>query len=47
MIARAGARLRRHRLEHISLCRMDAAHLAFPDGEFDAVYAPYVVNVVP
>ena len=47
MIARAGARLRRHRLEHIQLCRMDAMHLAFPDEQFDAVYAPYVVNVVP
>jgi phosphatidylethanolamine/phosphatidyl-N-methylethanolamine N-methyltransferase len=47
MITRAGARLRRHRLEHIHLCRMDAIHLAFPDQQFDAVYAPYVVNVVP
>jgi phosphatidylethanolamine/phosphatidyl-N-methylethanolamine N-methyltransferase len=46
MIARASARLRRHRLGHISLCRMDAARLAFPDDHFDAVYAPYVVNVV-
>lgn len=47
MIARAGTRLRRQRLEHIHLCRMDAANLAFPDESFDAVYAPYVVNVVP
>jgi phosphatidylethanolamine/phosphatidyl-N-methylethanolamine N-methyltransferase len=25
---------------------MDAAHLAFPDARFDAVYAPYVINIV-
>jgi phosphatidylethanolamine/phosphatidyl-N-methylethanolamine N-methyltransferase len=25
---------------------MDAAHLGFPDGLFDAIYAPYVMNVV-
>lgn len=47
MIARASARLRRHRLEHVSLCRMDAGHLAFGEAQFDAVYAPYVINVVP
>ena len=47
MIARAHARLRRHRLEHVALCRMDAGALAFTDQSFDAVYAPYVLNVVP
>jgi SAM-dependent methyltransferase len=26
---------------------MDAARLAFPDAQFDAIYALYVVNVVP
>jgi phosphatidylethanolamine/phosphatidyl-N-methylethanolamine N-methyltransferase len=26
---------------------MDAARLAFPGERFDAVYAPYVINVVP
>ena len=26
---------------------MDAAHLAFPDGHFDAVVAPYVLTVMP
>jgi phosphatidylethanolamine/phosphatidyl-N-methylethanolamine N-methyltransferase len=26
---------------------MNAQQLAFPDGVFDAVYAPYVINVVP
>jgi phosphatidylethanolamine/phosphatidyl-N-methylethanolamine N-methyltransferase len=47
MIARARARLARHEVRHVSLCRMDAEHLAFSDGRFDAVYAPYVMNVVP
>jgi phosphatidylethanolamine/phosphatidyl-N-methylethanolamine N-methyltransferase len=47
MLARARARLDRHGAAHVRLCRMDAARLAFRDGEFDAVYAPYVLNVVP
>jgi len=47
MIARADARRRRHRLAHIALCRMDGAALAFATHTFDAVYAPYVINLVP
>jgi phosphatidylethanolamine/phosphatidyl-N-methylethanolamine N-methyltransferase len=47
MIARACERLRRHRLAHVSLSRMDAARLAFADAQFDGVYAPYLINVVP
>jgi phosphatidylethanolamine/phosphatidyl-N-methylethanolamine N-methyltransferase len=47
MIERAQARLVKRRIRHVSLCRMDAAHLAFADAQFDAVYAPYVMNVVP
>jgi phosphatidylethanolamine/phosphatidyl-N-methylethanolamine N-methyltransferase len=47
MLQRARARLLRRRVEHVSLCQMDAAHLAFADGRFDAVYASYVLNVVP
>ncbi len=31
----------------VSLIRMDATHLAFPDNTFHHVYAPYVVSVVP
>lgn len=31
----------------VTFAQMDAARLAFPDGSFDAVYAPHVVNVVP
>jgi phosphatidylethanolamine/phosphatidyl-N-methylethanolamine N-methyltransferase len=46
MLTRARTRLAMLNAHHIRLCRMDAMHLAFPDGMFDAVYAPYVVNVV-
>ena len=46
MLHRARIRLARRRVGHVSLCRMDAAHLGFPDGLFDAIYAPYVMNVV-
>ncbi len=47
MIARAKRRLTKHRRPHVALCRMDAGRLAFPDASFDAVYAPYLINVVP
>ena len=47
MIERARTRLINRAIQHVQLCRMDAAHLAFPDGCFDAVYGPYVINVVP
>ncbi len=47
MLARASARLTRHRIRNVTVCRMDAMRLAFPDASFDAVYAPYIVNVVP
>jgi phosphatidylethanolamine/phosphatidyl-N-methylethanolamine N-methyltransferase len=46
MLERAQTRLRRRGVRHVTLCRMDGAHLAFPDAQFDAVYAPYVMNVV-
>lgn len=46
MLGRARRRLAQKNIEHVSLCRMDAGHLAFKDHEFDAVYAPYVINVV-
>lgn len=47
MLERARARVARHGTDHVRLCRMDATRLAFRDAEFDAVYAPYVLNVVP
>jgi len=46
MLERAHERLQRHDVRHVALCRMDVAHLAFPDASFDAVYAAYVVNIV-
>jgi phosphatidylethanolamine/phosphatidyl-N-methylethanolamine N-methyltransferase len=47
MLDRARARLVRRRVHHVALCRMDGARLGFPDAVFDAVYAPYVMNVAP
>lgn len=47
MIERAWRRRQRQALRHVTCCRMDAGRLAFADGAFDAVYAPYIVNVVP
>src|SRR5262249_26070459 len=49
MISRARARLRRSPAEDVkvSLCRMDATRLAIESERFDAVYAPYLINVVP
>jgi phosphatidylethanolamine/phosphatidyl-N-methylethanolamine N-methyltransferase len=47
MLERAQARLERKQCHHVRLARMDAGHLAFGNGVFDAVYAPYVLNVVP
>jgi phosphatidylethanolamine/phosphatidyl-N-methylethanolamine N-methyltransferase len=47
MLDRARARFARHGVQHVTLCRMDAARLAFFDGQFDAIYAPYLINVVP
>ena len=47
MLAEARERVNRARLRHVSLCRMDAAAMEFPDDTFDAVFAPYVISVVP
>jgi|SRR6516165_3239540 phosphatidylethanolamine/phosphatidyl-N-methylethanolamine N-methyltransferase len=47
MLERARTRLARRGCSHVQLLRMDAGHLAFAQGRFDAVYAPYVLNVVP
>lgn len=46
MLERARVRLARRAVQHVTLCRMDAARLAFRDAQFDAIYAPYVMNVV-
>jgi phosphatidylethanolamine/phosphatidyl-N-methylethanolamine N-methyltransferase len=47
MIVRARRRLARRGIHHVQLCRMDASALALREGCVDAVYAPYVMNVVP
>ena len=47
MLERARERVDRHRLAHVQLLEQDAAHMAFADDAFDAVYAPYVISVVP
>jgi phosphatidylethanolamine/phosphatidyl-N-methylethanolamine N-methyltransferase len=46
MLVRARRRLVRHGIGHVQLCRMDASNLALRESCFDAVYAPYVMNVV-
>lgn len=46
MLREALRRLTPRNVRNVSLARMDATQLAFPDGVFDAVYAPYVVSVV-
>ena len=48
MLAKARERVVAERLGHVEgLVVMDAMRLAFPDGAFDAVVAPYVLTVVP
>src|SRR5262245_43266496 len=46
MLTRARARVRRVTSSTVMLCQMDAARLALPDASVDAVYAPYLINVV-
>ena len=47
MLAKARARVRELGLKHVSLSRMDASAMKFPDDSFDAVMAAYVVTAVP
>ena len=47
MLERARERVARDGLAHVQLLEQDAAHMAFADDSFDAVYAPYVISVVP
>lgn len=48
MLRRAAHRISRHRLGQVAgLSRMDATRLAFPDGCFACVVAPYMLTVVP
>ncbi len=47
MLAKARERVRELGLKHVSLSRMDASAMEFPDDSFDAVMAAYVVTAVP
>src|SRR5262249_35429826 len=47
MLAPAPTRLGRQGKTNVALWRMDASQLAFGDEQFDVVYAPYLINVVP
>jgi phosphatidylethanolamine/phosphatidyl-N-methylethanolamine N-methyltransferase len=48
MLRKAQERAAQRRLVQVrGLCVMDAARLAFADGAFDAVIAPYVITTVP
>jgi len=47
MLEKAQARIVSKGLSHCRVSEMNAEQLAFPDGWFDVVYAPYVISVVP
>ncbi len=47
MLDQARERVRTNALDHVTLLRMDAAHMAFADDAFDLVVAAYVVTAVP
>src|SRR5713226_954624 len=48
MLRKAHERVIEHKLVHVdALAVMDARHLGFPDGFFDAVVAQYVITAVP
>jgi phosphatidylethanolamine/phosphatidyl-N-methylethanolamine N-methyltransferase len=48
MLRKAYERVIEHELAHVdALAVMDAQHLGFPDGCFDAVVAQYVITTVP
>ena len=47
MLEKAQKRLEEHQLDHVTLQRMDASQMEFPDDAFDTVMATYVVTAVP
>ena len=47
MLDRARSRVRDLARRGVLLERMDARSIAYPDGHFDRVLAPYVISVVP
>jgi phosphatidylethanolamine/phosphatidyl-N-methylethanolamine N-methyltransferase len=46
MLDKARERIGRRGLRHVRVMEMDAANLSFGDGQFDRVYAPYLISVV-
>jgi phosphatidylethanolamine/phosphatidyl-N-methylethanolamine N-methyltransferase len=47
MLDKARTRILTNGLHHCDVHEMNAEQLSFPDNSFDAVYAPYVISVVP
>ena len=47
MLEKAAARVKELGLENVTLLRMDAGEMDFPDNTFDIVIAAYVVTAVP
>lgn len=46
MIEQAGRRARDMRMRNVSLLKMEAEHMSFPDASFDSVLASYVMSTV-
>lgn len=46
MLSRAARRIDSAHRDMVALVQMDALHLGFPDGRFDAVYVPHTMSVV-
>jgi len=47
MLEKARTRIQKYQLDHVTLQRMDAAHMDLLDNSFDIVVAAYVVTAVP
>jgi len=47
MLEKARDRVSREDIRGVRLLQMDAVDLKFPDDNFDIVYAPYLISVVP
>jgi phosphatidylethanolamine/phosphatidyl-N-methylethanolamine N-methyltransferase len=47
MLEKAAERVQEHGLTNVTLLRMDAGEMDFPDSTFDVVIAAYVVTAVP
>jgi phosphatidylethanolamine/phosphatidyl-N-methylethanolamine N-methyltransferase len=47
MLEKARERIAKKSAWNVSVAEMDAANIKFADDEFDVVYAPYLISVVP